>query len=221
MNVVNRIVSLFSRWAGAAAQGAGGFPHDLRASLGTQTEELRKVARFHKLSVKGAVDVRYQVGEHCTVKVTAPATLLSRVLTLVKDGELRIDLDSSAFSYMPLEVEVIGPSLTGLTMAGACEVKAVGLTGEALRVSKKGAGALELQGNATAVTLEASGAGDIDAVGLRTGHLVVELAGAGEIRAFSREVARASLKGAGLIRIYGRPTQVDIRQTGAGSIEVL
>ena len=203
--------------------------------------ETRDLASFTEIDVDGSFDVFVTVGPAQSVKVTADADIIDRVVTEVDGDELTIKMKRGSYNNIrELRVDITVPSLTEAAMNGSGDIEVDGAKGDSFELSVNGSGDATLMnamvgkvglsvngsgdvdasGTCTEVEAEVNGSGDVDASGLKCEIAVADGSGSGDIRVHATKEVKASMSGSGDITITGAPAKVKTSVNGSGDVSV-
>ncbi len=187
---------------------------------GTSRAETREVAPFSAIRLSD-VDARVvieQTGAE-SLEVTADDNLVSLFTSEVRDGTLFLSVakDRSVSGKRPL-YRITVKELSQLGIAGAGQVNATGLDGNALAMSVAGSGAIVAAGRVEDVTISISGSGSCDAAGLRAVRAKAAVRGSGELTVNASDELEAIVSGSGTIWYLGAP-KLTSSVSGSGSIK--
>jgi hypothetical protein len=104
-----------------------------------------------------------------------------------------------------------------VNLSGAGTVTLRDVTYQSLSVTTSGAGKVVATGAATRTQFKLSGAGGIDAAGLRSSFADVQVSGAGQATVWATVDLKARVSGAGGVKYKGSPG-VEQKVSGAGRI---
>lgn len=183
------------------------------------TTQNRDLIDFTQIDASSVIDVTVTQGAEFSVVVRANDNIIDQVITNQRGSVLELDLQGANFRNVTVEVDVIMPDLTGLTLdaAGDGEIRGFANLSD-LRLEVTGAGDLEVFSSEVDV-LEAivSGAGDVDAFGLSAGEAIMKVTGAGDVELTVTDRLAGDVSGAGNLRYRGNP-ELAINVTGAGDL---
>lgn len=160
-------------------------------------------ARAVKIKLGGIVDLRVKQGATPTLTIIGDRRLVEKV-SVVQDGEtITIDTESRGIHFGnksrgELRVELTMPALTQLVSngVGASDVK--GFTGQEIKVSLEGAGAVNLDSNYRSIVARLGGVGSMTLNATDADQVDLKLGGAGAIAVNgSSKLLRAQLGGVG------------------------
>ncbi|KPC55012.1 GIN domain-containing protein [Amantichitinum ursilacus] len=190
----------------------------LGSAYGADQTETRQLARFTEIRIKAPVDMTYTVGPTASLQVSASAEMLSQLVLSVSNGELTIDAKSGSDFHHGVRVVATGPLLTGVSIDGAGNFKATGLTGAAFNTRIAGAGSISATGAVHHINASVKGAGDIDLKKLTAKDAVITIAGTGSVKAYASESVAVTVNGVGSVDISGKPAKRDVTTHGIGSV---
>lgn len=211
INCCRALTSLFLCWL-LPGQEASASAADIQS-------EDRAVPAFEAIQINGAMSVNFTVGPRRTVRVIAPAAVLSQIRTSVEHGRLIIETEGSLRLSRPVRIEATGPSLDAVSIAGSGDVKVNGLAGKSVQLDIAGSGNIVAHGAVEHSRIHVAGSGNVDSSVLRTSELEVQLSGSGDIRAYATQSARVAMTGSGNIVIAGNPARRDVNRIGSGSVQ--
>jgi len=207
--------------AGAAAVAASNGTAILPMASG---DEVRDLAPFHSIEAAGAYDIDLKIGEQQSVTVSGKK--LDELTTRVEDGVLIIELeekDRSWFSFgggTDYKVQIVATRFTGMELAGAMDASFKGLSGEDLTFSIAGASDVDMEGSCGKLSVSLAGASDFSAKNLECESVSIAIAGAGDASVFASQSIKASVAGISEVTVYGKPKDVDLDESGLGSITI-
>ncbi len=204
----------------------------------------RHLSGFNAVAVSGSYDVYITQGATESVKVEAPDEELSRIVTEVQNGVLKIYNKKGSWSdwswgkgkkvmvYVVIkDVNSIGVSGSGnvyfkegvtapslkLRVSGSGDVLGKVNT-QTLETSISGSGNIKISGTANSNTVTVSGSGDFSARELATASTTIRVSGSGDATVNASQKLEASVSGSGDIRYTGGATQVSTATHGSGSV---
>lgn len=184
---------------------------------GAARTEARAVGGFTSVSAGGAVALTITVGGATAVSVTADDNVLPLIRTRVKGDRLIIDSTDGYSPKTPVTIAITTPSLAALGLSGATTASATGLTGDRFALDLSGASKATLAGTAAAITIEASGASDLDATKLAAQDATVAASGASQVRLAVARGLTVEASGASAVDYWGAP-QVTKATSGASRV---
>jgi hypothetical protein len=204
--------------------------------------ETRAVPGFHSIELDGDFDVTLVQGNAESVTVRAPAAVISKVRTDVRDGTLLVSLrtERSVWDWFfgrgfskPVRitinlrqinriegagaVTVVAEGLKAeqlvLDFAGACKLRLRDLQASAVHLDGSGSIKAEVSGSVGRQSIELSGAGSYDGAGLVSDEAAVDVSGAGKVVINARKTLAVEISGAGVVEYIGEPK---LRQSISG-----
>jgi hypothetical protein len=204
------------------------------APVGESERITRPLASFSRVEVVGMADVRLRQGTTEGATVEAPAQLLPRIRTEVRDGTLLIDVAQErqwsdwlhwsgrrqtprvTVDFIKLErlesagaVKLAADSIRAdelrLDFSGASSVRIGNLQASRLRLEGSGATKVELAGKVGTQQVDLSGAGLYSATGLESDRAEVHVSGAGKAFVNAKTSLAVEISGAGLVEYLGNP----------------
>ena len=209
---------------------------------GVPATEERAIDDVSEVTFTGDGIVTIVRGDYASVAVTSDDNILPYLKTETTGRALRLS-SQTGFSVRPKtkpEYKVTLPRLEALTVSGSGHATVDKPVGEELKVTLSGAGTVTLRevtyqslnvttsgagkviatGAATRTQFKLSGAGGIDAAGLRSSFAEVQVSGAGQATVWAAYDLKARVSGAGGVRYKGSPT-VEQKVSGAGRVRPL
>lgn len=184
---------------------------------GSAKTESRTPGDFAAIAVGGAITVDISVGASTSVTVSADANVLPLIRTEVKGGRLVIEPTARYRTSTPVKVAITTPTLTGLSLAGASVGTVAGVDGGRLAADVSGASELTLRGALAQLTLDASGASQIEGRGLTATNATVGASGASQVEVTVKRALTAAASGASRIDYWGGATVTKV-VSGASQI---
>ena len=212
----------------------------LSISLLAQESEIRNVGSFKGVKSGEAIDVYLKKGDKESVKVETTGVELSRVLTEISGGSLKIHMkDGNYRGKTTVKVYVTYVELDKLSASSASNMFSDGVIKAKdmeIRVSSaanieinldatnviahaSSAGDITLQGKANSINAEASSAGEIDAYNLVAETAEGSASSAGSIKLNVLQALLAHASSGGSIRYHGNPTKTNTTSSSGGSVK--
>lgn len=210
----------------------------------TQNTEDRHITGFSSVNVAGSFDVVITQGSTESVKVQAPSDIISRIITEVEGGVLKIytksDNDWHWFNggHKKIMIYVSAKDLNGVILSGSGDVSFKGgiransfklkLTGsgdvtgrldvKSLDAVLAGSGDITISGSADNSNISVAGSGDYSARDLVTNTASVRVAGSGDVRINVSQKLDASVIGSGDVHYTGSVKNINSSKVGSGDI---
>ena len=197
---------------------SGGLFRGKTGGSGKAKVEKRSVGDFKAVNVSGAFEVEIVAQQERGVEIEGDDNLLALVRTEVKNGVLDVFNEKPYSTKNAIRVRISVPQLDAVSTSGASDVLVTGVKSEDFNISTSGAGHLKISGEAKALDLQQSGAGEVDAKDLRSERVSVNSSGAAEATVYASEDLTVSASGAGTVNYYGDPKNVSENVSGGASI---
>ncbi|MDP9048878.1 MAG: DUF2807 domain-containing protein [Bacteroidota bacterium] len=206
----------------------------------------RHLSGFNAVNVAGPYDVYIKQGSAESVKVEAPANMMSRILTEVNNGVLKIyskhydNWGMSLFSWghHKVVVYVVIKDVNSISISGSGDVSFKdGITASALKLritgsgdmagrveakmlesSITGSGDMRLYGHAENSTVSVVGSGDFTAKNLVTLNSSVRVSGSGDASVNASDRVDAAVSGSGDVHYSGAAKHISSKKSGSGDI---
>lgn len=220
----------------SACNGTIEFGDGIRGS-GELTTTQFDVDEFDSIEVGNAFEAFITVGEQQSVEVLANADLVEELDVRVRNSTLLVGLrDGVSLRSGTLEATITVPDLVALDVSGASDVSLFGSSGSeqhfeisgasdltatgvrgVLELEVSGSSNVEMQGRASEVTIDATGASDVllDLAGVERAK--VDLTGASSVEFDSVDSVTGSLSGASDLTV---PAGADVNVESSGSSDV-
>jgi hypothetical protein len=185
---------------------------------GSRKTERREVAGFDRLLIEGAFRVEMVSGQAPSLEVEADDNLLPLILAEVEGGRLRVHSERGMSTKQMPRLRITVPDVREIELPGASEFSLTGVRNESLKISVPGASKFRAEGETGRLEVALSGAGLVDAEGLRAREVKASCSGAGSISVYASESLDASVSGVGSINYAGDPANVSRNVSGLGRI---
>jgi len=209
-------------------------------SLLAQNSEVRNVGSFRSVKSGEAIDVYLKKGDKESIKVETTGIDLSRVLTEVSGGALKIHMKDGNYrgktdvkvyvTYVELD-KLSASSASNIFSEGVIQAKSmeihvssaanieVSLEAGDVIAHASSAGDITLEGKANSIDAEASSAGEIDAYNLTTDTGKGSASSAGSIKLNVTQAITANASSGGGIRYRGNPAKSNTNSSSGGSVK--
>lgn len=203
-------------------------------------DEVRSCEAFTAIEISGNIELTLKQDSTQQVTVSSQEDILPNVITKVENGVLKIYTDN-IFIDRNVRVVISTPSIRSIIAKGACKIKTdslltvpelslellgacevdmnVAVSG-LFTVDAKGASEAKLEGSCDKFKLNAVGASEIKATGLKAKNVEVYAAGASDTKVFATESIDAKAYGASDIDCQGSPKTIKQSDGGASSINI-
>jgi len=164
--------------------------------------------------VSNTFEANIEIGDTTSVEIVVNEELVEKLDIRVRNGELKVGLKSGvSVNNGTLKAMILMPSLQGIDVSGASSTDIVGFDGVSLVMDVSGASELTVAGTATTVSVDGSGASNIDVRldGVQTA--TVDLSGASSL-----DLAQVDRVTGDMSMTVPIDTDVDVDTSGASSI---
>jgi hypothetical protein len=206
-------------------------------------EQDRHLSGFHAVNVSGSFDVYITQGGSESVKVEADGDVIDRIVTEVKNGELKIYTKGNSgwnFNWGDKHrvVRVTVKDINSINLSGSGDVMfknglhtnslvlrlsgSGDITGsvnvQSLQSSIVGSGDITISGRAQSSEVSVAGSGDFTGRDLLTENTAVKVVGSGDARVHANQELSASVAGSGDIYYTGAVKRISTSKSGSGDI---
>ena len=190
--------------------------------LATETREVP--AGVTGVDLDGPIDLTVRYGATPSLKVRGESRLLGNVDVSREGAILHIGIRGMVLRHRrPLEVELVLPGLSSITVDGSGDSSVNGFSGERIEVRMEGPGSLRFNGRFRRVEASLSGSGELDLNGgAGIDSFDAALTGSGSMTIVgSTRTLNATASGSGeLDARHLRAEEVEVSQTGSGQSTV-
>jgi hypothetical protein len=199
------------------------------AATPEQASETRAVdARVLKVKLGGVIDLQVKQGATPSLVIAGDPRYVSKVVTTQRGDTLNIDIERNRHIHFgnggkePLRAELTLPNLNELVSQGVGSADIKGFTGEQIRLSLDGAGAVTLASRYRNIDARLGGVGSMTLNAADSERVELNLRGAGQIEVSGNsKLLLARLAGVGNLEARElRADAVDLSLTGLGSASV-
>lgn len=214
-------------------------------SSDTIITEKRTIGPFSGIKFTGIGHVYLTQGETTSLEVKAPAAILQKAKTEVKDNILEIGFKFAIIRWLrslpdmkQIEFHITSPVIDTITTHGAGKITSTNqLTPKDLTLKSTGAGNTEIEvksstilakvtgagnitirGSAGAQDITINGAGKYEAFDLQSDTAVVHSTGSGQAFISVKDKLDVNITGVGSVKYKGEPV-IESRITGLGKLE--
>jgi hypothetical protein len=178
---------------------------------GPVTSETRAIPSFSRLTLHGAMDVTWAIGQPHVV-VTAERNSIPEILTEVSGDVLTIAAPTSSSALENIRVTIFGPPLTEAAVDGAARLFIRDLKGLTIALRVDGVGEIEATGEVGSVVASVSGNGRLEADDLRAKSCSIDLQGVARAYVFASKTLELDVASASRLTYFGNP-HVTIRNS--------
>lgn len=200
----------------------------------------RSVQEYHKVALKGSMDVEFTQGPAQAAVIEADDNILPYIELNIHDDELVIDLKDhiSIKSHHGIKIKLTAPDVYQLALLGSGNIKVTNtlenpdpvhfkLTGAGnvegivnspkVIASSAGSGDIKITGETKDLEVRIAGSGNFDGGDLRTETTKVTIAGSGDAEVHASVKLTAKIMGSGDVSYKGSP-EVSSDIAGSGSV---
>jgi hypothetical protein len=207
-------VALLAMVIAAASMGCNLFG---LSGQGPVTTETRQVGAFTGVDADAGIAVNIRIGPAATVEVQAQANILPIIATDLQGDTLRIRSTQGYNTSEGVTVNIVVPSLTGITLSGGSEGTAEGITAEALAISLSGGAVLTASGSSASLALNINGGsiGNLDS--LLTQTITVDISGGANSTVNAAVSVTGSASGGSHLTVHGGAT-LNVTSSGGSNV---
>jgi hypothetical protein len=170
-----------------------------------------------QLEVNAPASIEYvQAPGPAKLTISAPSDELDALD--VRDG--RIGFRDAAAHSGELQVRLQAPAVNRFTLNGAGKLDIRGYRQDRLDLAISGDAAVTAEGEARAVSLNLSGAGEADLGKVKAARAELDISGAGQVTAAPTQSARVRISGLGDVNLLTRPPELETHIDGAGRVRL-
>lgn len=179
---------------------------------------------FTNIQVNGDPKVFVTYGPQLQVTVTGYDNLVPLFETTVSNNTLKAGYkDGHNIKNNNIELHITMPVFTGLTTNGSVGTQIAGNFPFAAAINFKveGSGSTVMESGSTgSLTIESSGSGTYNLLGLHANEANIKIAGSGEVKTAVSTKLKAKIEGSGKIYYQGNPA-LDADVSGSGKLQRL
>ncbi len=207
-----------------------------------QNEQTRQVSGFNGIASSGSFNVHVKIDGTESLKLTADASIINEIETVVENGKLEIRFKKSHKwddgNHGKIEVYVTAKSLSNLAEAGSGNINVEGALGgdnakiavsgsgnvtttvkaNDLHAVISGSGNIKLDGSSSNANIAISGSGGLKAKEFKAGSVSAVITGSGNAYIGADKTVTAHIVGSGSLVYSGQATISDVRTVGSGRV---
>jgi hypothetical protein len=184
---------------------------------GKITTEHRTIAEVTSIDAAGAFEIQWSSGAPL-LTIKTDENILAHIHTEVSGQTLKIYSDKSIAPTKGVQVAISSAVLDRLDLTGAVHMVATKVSASTFSISSAGATTVDVDGTATNLAVNLTGASRLHAAGLQVKTAKVTLVGASSGDVSVTDALDATVTGAGSLTYSGEPKSLERQVTGAGSI---
>lgn len=205
---------------------------------GNLITESRDVADFTAIEMDGSGIIYISKGEKSSIEITTDDNVMTVLETEVSREELKLKLNGCIENITRLEVRITVPKLTGVVVTGSVKVVSNELfTVDELVIRSSGSGEIKLKvdaqelitkinssgnvilsGKADNHEVTIKGAGNLNALELKTNELDADISASGKAEVFVLKNLKADISDSGQLKYKGNPQKINTNATDAGTV---
>ena len=167
------------------------------------------------LSVRMPVELRFERGEETEMRISGRAEVLDRIE--VSDNV--IDMPGKSVRNGGVRVVITAPTLAGLKLEAAGNVRLKELDQDSFTVSAAGAVDLDADGRVDTLDIETWGASDLDFRDVLARDAEVRLKGVGSADIAATGEVDVSIEGVGSVTLHKKPAKLTSQIDGVGTVK--
>lgn len=209
---------------------------------GNVVSETRTTSDYDAIKVSGSFDVDLVAGKEGKITIKGEQNLLTAIKVEVENNTLKVYIVKGTnirpSAGKKIQITIPFETISELSLAGSGDIQSkdtiksdkflarlsgsgnfnLALSSANLELNLSGSGNVRLKGNADNFTTKLSGSGDIDASGLKSNNVDVNISGSGDSRVNCSQSLTARVSGSGDIKYSGNPEKRDVKVSGSGNI---
>ncbi|WP_316632522.1 head GIN domain-containing protein [uncultured Flavobacterium sp.] len=204
--------------------------------------ETRTTSDYDAIKVSGFFDVNLVAGKEGKITIKGEENIVAAIVVEVEDNTLKIytkkNLNLRPSMGKKIELTIPFEKISELNLSGSGDIQSkdpikndkflarlsgsgnfnLDVDSNSLELNLSGSGNVRLKGTADNFTTKLSGSGDIDAAGLKSKNVDVNVSGSGNSHVNCNESLTARVSGSGDIKYSGNPEKRDVKVSGSGNI---
>lgn len=184
------------------------------------SSERQVIDSYHRVKVSGAIDVRATVGSEVRVEVDAPQSVLPQIMTVSRNGTLRIYTEGTIQLDRRIRVNIITPTLDAVSLSGASHMVVNDVKGDKFSIEATGGSEIEINGNGKSIQANLSGASNAKWHNVAARDVDITLSGASSFEiSGASDMAKIEAQGASSVNAENFVSRTaDIQAKGASSV---
>jgi hypothetical protein len=186
---------------------------------GPVMSESRDVDTFTRIEVSGGISgVSVQIGQSPSLEVRAQENILPLISTEVGDDTLVVTGTTQSFtSSQGIEVVVVTPTLSEISMSGGSQGQLEGVDAAALNIELDGGSQLTVMGTAGTVGLEATGGSRANLEDLSAETVTLDVSGGSNATVQASDAVNGSASGESQVTVFGE-AQVNVEVSSGAEV---
>lgn len=163
------------------------------------------------------IEFRFTKGDKPELTLSGPSDVVEALEW--KDGQLKLIKDVKRLSTNGLRMTLVAPVMPALELSSVGDVKLEGLDQQSLIINASGAASVDAEGKVQTVTVDSSGASNIDLGQLQAQDAKVDLSGVGNAEINAGGTVEINISGAGNVSLLRKPAVLKSQTSGLGNID--
>lgn len=185
---------------------------------GKRIVEKRTIGSFTSITTEGAYDIEVTLQKEPSLEIEGDDNIVPLIATAISNNVLHVSSRQGYSVDDPIRIKLSVPNLEGLSVSGAGKIDIKGMNNDNFEIDSKGAPTIMVSGTTKTITIDSSGAGQIDTQNLRASRATVEVSGAAKIELDVAEQLDVTVSGPSSVIYRGDPV-VNKTVNGPGTVE--
>ena len=185
---------------------------------GNRVVQKREIGSFTSISTEGAFMIEVTCQKQPSLELEGDDNVLPLITAEISNNTLHLSNTQGYSVDRPINVRVSVPDLEGLSVSGGGKIDIKGMNNSHFAIDAKGAPSIFVSGTTKEITIDSSGAAQIDTHNLRASRATVDTKGAGKIELDVAERLDVTISGPASVIYRGDPV-VNKTINGPGRIE--
>jgi len=188
-----------------------------RTGTGAVKTETRQAAPFSKIDAGYGIHVAIGIGAAKPLEVRAQENILPIIETEVQGDTLRIRGSSEFNSSTVVEVTIVTPTLTSVSLGGGSSAQVTGIAADRLEVTVGGGGSITATGTVGALSLTMTGGSDAMLADLAAKTVGIELSGGSTAALRASDEVSGSASGGSHATVAG-DARLNVQSSGGAEV---
>ncbi|MCI5058733.1 MAG: DUF2807 domain-containing protein [Flavobacteriales bacterium] len=195
---------------------------ECKRAKGPIVEDIHEMNTIESVKLKLDADMKIIFDENAnqtTLKVSGKENIMDKISIQEFSKELTIGFDGCYKGNAQISLELITPSIEGISLNGSGNITSSGTnTTELLEIALNGAGNIDLDLNVDQLSTELDGSGNISLIGTADDH-DLEIDGSGDIKAFdlNTNTTKINIRGSGDADVNVQD-YLEVKISGSGNV---
>ncbi len=234
------IYFIFLLFCGLCTSCRSGDSSSCLQSDGNILEQNRVLASFHSVAnyTPANVYITQSNVNPYSVHLVGSMNILNAIRTTIIDGKLRIEQTGCIQNAHQLDIHINMPNILGIEVFGAGKIHGenawftnalilttkgaggidVDVDATHITATIEGSGGIKLYGNSPTIDMESNGSGDFNSYGMYCQTVEAYLTASGDARVVASERLKGSIKGSGDLLYRGYPV-LEVSDNGSGNVK--